>query len=173
MPKIDNGKRLKRALDGILKKALEEISTQVRDEIHEYLLVDFYMRLEYTPTKESYERTYELLQSITASIVENKKGVLNVDVYFDISKINAYENVNGWNSHMSLNGDDFYEDRPISSWLIEWIEEGNSGTMGNNPIKGIHMLKETSQWTNENLDRIIKSIFGRYGLKLKLLPKTN
>lgn len=169
-------RQLRRNIEAVFKEALGEIATQTRDDLKKNLMTDWYMRSDYKPSEDSYERTYELYDSITAEPVKSRNGGLEVNVFFDLKKINAYENVSGFNAHMSLNGNIGYSDssgwKPISWWLINWINDGVSprldGTyIGNQPIDGIHMFEKTAEWIeNNNLDRIIRSVFRKYGIYL-------
>lgn len=169
---IASEKELHNLIENILKKALQEIANKTRDELKGNLMNDWYNRPDYKPNFEVYIRTMQLYDSITAEAVKKNNGGLSVNVFFDLNKIHPYLSDKGFNAHMSLNGMSDYMGHPIAWWLIRWIDQGVSPRLGatyigNQPIQGIHMFDKTKAWLDAgNLDRIIKSVFSKYGFKL-------
>lgn len=172
---IKNERQLKSLLEPVLKNALNNIAQQVREELKSNLMNDWYMRPGYKPSEQSYERTYELYQSITAEPVKKRGNEFDVNVFFDLTKIKAYARLTGFNAHMSLGNIASYEGKPISWWLINWIDQGvepreDGSYFGNQPIDGIYMFDKTKKWIESgNLDSIIRRVFASNGFKIKKL----
>lgn len=155
---------LKFHLELVLKEAMNEIAEITKDELQRIVDRDWYMRSGYSLG--TYERTYQLIDSITADIIRDDGYFLYTHIYFDLTKILPEKRLSGFNAHMSLNEDITYGGESISWWLVNWIEYGNKGALGNNPIQGIAMLERTSEYVRENIDRITRRVFRRKGLSL-------
>ena len=168
-------KDLEKAIMGVYQEALTKAGEIIKKELHTRVMMDFYMRNDNPPkTNENgeyyYERTYEVINSLTLSVKKDKRNQITTHVYFDISKIRPSAQVNnfsGFYAHSSFGGLMDYNGRSISSLLLEWIEEGNNGHIGNNPIQGIHALKIINDYMESGeLEKIIKKVFNSYGLTL-------
>ena len=78
-----------------------------------------------------YQRTYEILNSITVSDVQAVAGGYQVKVFFDDSKISPMQStfdipdeLPRFNHHMSMNGDTSYGGISIGQWVAIWMNEG-------------------------------------------------
>lgn len=163
-------KDLKNSLENILYEALWDIGNQVRDELKNNLMNEWYNRPEYKD-EGRYQRTYQLYDSITAKLTQQKNGKSKVEVFYDLDKIEAMQTSGFFNAHMSLDYSDSYAGKPIAYWLVLWIENGvqprYDGTyIGNQPIQGKHILQMTAKWLENNIDKIVIKVFKRYGLTL-------
>jgi len=167
-------RELREALLGVLKEALNEAGEIIKKELHTRVMTDWYMRNDSPPKKNSedeyyYERTYELINSLTLTTKKDKKNQIVTHVYFDTNKIRPSAQVNnfsGFYAHASFGGIMSYDGTPISHHLISWIEEGNNSPVA--PIKGIHMLQLVNDYMESGvIDKIIKSTFKKYGLNIQ------
>jgi len=167
---------LEKAIMEVYQEALTKAGEIAKKELHTRVMVDFYMRNDNAPKKNEdgeyyYERTYELINSLTLTVKKDKRNQITTHVYFDVDKIRPSAQVNnfsGFYAHASFGG--AIKDRngrSISSLLLQWIEEGNSGHIGNNPINGIHFLQSVNDYLeNGELEKVIKKVFKSYGLTL-------
>jgi hypothetical protein len=133
-------------------KNLRKIATEIKSVLQRYIKTEIYDKGQ--AVTDWYTRTYELLNCLETSEVKKVgKGQYEVYVYFDTSKIHPFErrgmyDYDGFNAHMSLNGDREYEGRTISDWLVQWWEYGND-----NPIwdmEGVGMVQKTVDWVKDD-----------------------
>lgn len=80
---------------------------------------------EYAPNGNySYDRTYELLDSVTVGNLKVGYKYATFEIFMDTDKINPYvTDGNGWNQHASVDPIDTSEYIPL------WVEEGTSGSL--------------------------------------------
>lgn len=140
-------------LQKILKKkdtSLNRVATVLKKntkaKLKENLNREWYMT--YEPT--TYQRSYELLESVTGKVTKN--GLCNylIDVFFDGGQMNVSRG-KGWNKHMGFNGEDFRHG------LISSIEHGIRG-LHINPRYGeaTHVIENTQAYAIGEADRLIK-----------------
>lgn len=155
---VSNSIQLKNLINEILKDCLKEIALEAGKELQQYVQKEWYE----AHSPEMYKRTYQLLNSITNTDIRQKGSGFEIEVGFDKSSI--IPNFLGgdlWNEHMSFNGE------PFVSGLIETIEEGNLSPYSPPYARnGIHMLENTAFWLAQNLPRIAKKVFAKYGMYL-------
>lgn len=147
--------QLKSIINAVLKDCLREIAEKTTLELKEYVLGVWYGS--YTPI--SYERTYQMLDSITHSEIEPHGDSFNVAVFFDTDKISSNYTGGTWNQHMSVgaSGGDFSNDD-----FIQVLEEGNPSPLYSN--SGMQMFEQTSKWLEKNLPSIAMKVFAKYGI---------
>lgn len=129
--------------EGMLKKLLEE------------RLYDSY-------NPKLYERTYELLDSISHSEIIKSNNSYYVEIFYDTDKIRSYpRQQNGltymWGQHTSFSGED------VSMWIPKWIEEGTP----NNKYyqhSGTHSMEDTKKWLLQEYNRLFRiALKQKYG----------
>jgi hypothetical protein len=155
---ITNWPQLKQYIENILKQCLEEIVLETGKELQKHVQTEWYE----AHSPQFYDRTYQLLNSITNSKVEQKGNKFEVTIGFDHSMIvpNFLAN-GGFNEHMGFDGIPFVEG------LIETIEEGNLSPYSPSYARnGIHMVEKTAYWLATNLLRISKDVFRKNGINL-------
>jgi hypothetical protein len=155
---ITDWSSLKWTVERILKDCLEEIAFETAKELQRRVQTDWYE----AHSPQFYDRTYQLLNSIINSKVEQKGNKFEVTIGFDHSIITPnFLGGNGFNEHMGFDGIPFIEG------LIETIEEGNSSPYSPNYARqGINMVEKTAYWLATNLLKISKEIFRKYGINL-------
>ncbi len=137
--KIRNTNDLKRLMDYIEKQAqdsLRLVALEVEKMMKDYVIDNLYLK--YRPTQ--YLRSEEYVNSLTVTkVYKNSNGELETEIYFDPSKIHSRELKNEiWNQHMSMDGDDTWESRPIREWIPIWMEKGVSDSKWDR--EGIHVV---------------------------------
>lgn len=152
-----------------IKSVLEQIAEEVRKELYDTVNDNLYKT--YNPKQ--YQRTYELLNSISKTeIKENSDGEYYVVIYYDTDKILAYpslSNLTGdkneygslWGQHADFYGND------VSEYIPLWIEHGTSGV--NNPYhrKGIYAIDEVKEWIEKEFNNRFKKKLLARGIKVK------
>jgi hypothetical protein len=153
---VTNQQQLTLIINQILQDILEQIAFETGKELQQYVQREWYE----AHSPEMYQRTYDLLNSIVNSKVEQKGSKFEVSVYFDRASITPNFLGGGkWNEHMGFDGAIFTEG------LIETIEEGNLSPYSKSYArKGIHMVQETAMWLAENLPKIAMRIFRKNGI---------
>ena len=91
------------------------------------VLIDSINRMWYSQSNPAfYERTMDIVNSITVENVSVNKNQYNARIYFDEDKINMTYVEGNWNQHMSLNGDTSYEGISLALWTVSWLEFGQN-----------------------------------------------
>lgn len=148
-------------LDGYLnskiKKAVLECGKIAELELKKNLIDNWYKA---NGSPADYERTYELLHSITIKPTLIK-GYISCEIFFDDYKIEARESTNkgGWNIHMSS---DF---KDVSNMIAEWIENDVNG--GLFPHSGAYMVRDTYNYMLRNYKMLLKRELKKQGLNVK------
>jgi hypothetical protein len=118
---------LKRDIGLIIQDELKNIGDEIKKALKQELKSKWYGRSGYSSesfSTDSYDRTFELLESITLSPTSIKGNQFSVRIYYDTDKMNTYDSENGMLSkHKShISGED------SRVMLPYWIEEGTSGS---------------------------------------------
>lgn len=114
-----------------MRPSLRQVGERIRTELRQYVLENWYNS---RPTTEFYDRTMQLINSITVSQIIETGNTMNIQVYFDSSKIIATVTEDGkWNQHASIHGEDVSESIPY------YIEEGNKSPLYS--YDGIHSVE--------------------------------
>lgn len=151
---LDNPQAVKDLLDKTARGITTAVAEEARKKLIELTATNVYDA--YQPKK--YDRTYQLIDSIsrnkTRSIYNGSK--YRNEVYFDINKIKTTApSSTQWGSYEDFSGND------VRKEVIGWMEEGSSPLYGrgNDLIygghPGAHMIKETSEWVESNLDGMV------------------
>ena len=114
------------SLQAYLKESIvdgieNEVKSIAMRTIRRYIHQNVYQR--YSPAEGGYERTYELVDSITLGNINVGTKYITFDVFMDTSKINPYEQ-KSWNAHANA---DYTQD--TSDYIPLWIEEGTDGSL--------------------------------------------
>lgn len=164
MKTFNNLNKLFSHINKQIEKSMTGVGEEARKILSDYMEREWYNS--YSPS--NYERSWELLNSISVSSPKKISNTWQVEIYFDTTKIHPYSTPDGeWNKHMSLNGDTSYNGKSISEWLIEWIEYGQ-----NSPIyswDGVHMISYTKaelMFTKKHLNRIMDEL-QKQGIKAR------
>lgn len=106
-----------------------ERAVKYAGETIKQVLIDSTKRMWYSEhSPEQYQRTYDILNSISLDAVKTGKGGYTATVYFDEDKIRM-QAADGWNQHMSVDGSTSYGGRPIASWVVEWVSFGQNSSI--------------------------------------------
>lgn len=120
----------------VKQSAEKDLNRIVYDTIKEFLLLKIYSN-----HPSSYERTYEVLNSLTIGKTKETGSGIECEIYFDTDKIHAVETEGDtWNQHMSFDGTDYSE-------KVVWVlEDGTDG--GKYPREPGHFVKDSYEKLN-------------------------
>lgn len=140
MPSFSNIHDLMKHVKKVTRYPMEQVAYKVEEILKDYIMREWYSRME--PL--DYSRTYEFINSLTISPTKEISDGWNIEIYFDPSKIHAMpaDEDRSWNKHMSVSGED------VSENIMFYIEYGN-----NSPLykyEGIHMVKNTIEYCKTN-----------------------
>lgn len=107
--------------DSIVDGIEHEVRTMALRTIRGYINRNVYQK--YTPVSDGYERTYELLDSVTIGNIKVGYKYVTFEIFMDTSKISPYEQ-NTWNAHANMG---YTQD--TSDYIPLWIEEGTEGSL--------------------------------------------
>lgn len=150
---FSNLNQLNRYMDQLVKKSLEYCAWRTENVLKQLLeerLYDFY-------DPKMYDRTYELLKSISHSdVIKSSNGSYFVEIYYDIDKIRSYPRIQNkmlthkWGQHT-----DFYDD-DVSMWIPKWIEFGTDNKYFSH--KGTNSMEDTKKWISKEYNRLFTLI---------------
>ena len=128
------------------KASLQYMAEMTAELLYYYTVNDFYSKRE----PKNYNRTFELLDSITVS----PQGENGSEVYFDINKIHGHRTGKGtWNQHMSTPTRDEPTVRNVRKFIPIMAEEGNGGSSMYS-YEGGHMMESTLRHISEEIESL-------------------
>jgi len=140
-----------------IKFALGEVAKKVEQVVKDYVMENWYNA--YTPTQ--YTRTYEFINSLTISKVEELgNGQYSVVLFFDTNKIypSAPDGIGRWSRHASITEVEWDGGTPrlnddVSDWIPYWISEGQNspiyGALHDDRFKGIKIPENVKKKVEE------------------------
>lgn len=109
-----------------------------------------------------YDRTFELIDSISHSEVIKVNNTYYVEIFYDDDMIRSYpRKENGlytykWGQHTSFDNED------VSHWIPLWIEEGTDNKYYSH--KGTHSIEDTREWLSKEYNRLFRiALKQKYG----------
>ena len=140
-----------------LEKCMDEVGRQLKNEMANYIFEKVYR----TRTPKEYERTFQILDSITYKLEKQGNGSYAVRVGYDTNLITPkYEDSSFFNVHMSLSGEDMSDITPY------FIEKGN----GVNPYKhydGVNALEFMCKYMEDYATVKLATLLHQKGIKIK------
>lgn len=141
--KVKDYKQLYAVLEKRIDYALQIVAGKVEEIIRRYVMDNLYQS--YQP--DDYWRSYDYVNSLTCGKVTKNGNFHQVEIYFDPNKIRSIEVEDSmWNRHMSVDGNDTWNNKPISEWIPIWIEKGidkDNGSLWDR--KGIEVVKNVTK----------------------------
>lgn len=110
---------LNKKINEILKRKLEILKQKAVQDLKNAVETNVYFR--YSPIE--YERTEQLIRSITASDIKVEGNQISFEVYFDPGKLSYY----------TFSGDTTYKGLSLGHWVPYWLDEGHSQPGGQYP----------------------------------------
>lgn len=126
---------LQAQLKGDLIESIDNKITDIAMEVvQQHLMRTVYDA--YTPQGQyAYDRTFELLNSVTVGNVTVGYKFIHFEIYMDSEKIGSYvkESNAEWNQHASVDPMD------VSEYIPLWVEEGTEGSLHDR--EGAHYME--------------------------------
>ena len=111
---------IRRRKDRKLSELSKDLSEAVQKELKKNLYELWYNS--YSPL--SYDRSYALVDCLTAEIEQNKQNDYTVRVYFDEESITPHPSETGWGQHAGFSGEHF-------TGVAHGINSGFEGSVSN------------------------------------------
>jgi hypothetical protein len=112
--------------DSVMEAIQGKVTELCIEVVKDYIQRNVYDK--YRPDPDTYDRTFELLNSVTVGNLNLGTKYATFEIFMDTEKINAHirngsHGYLGWNSHA-----DVY-DLDMSEYIPLWIEEGTEGSL--------------------------------------------
>lgn len=150
-------------INEVINDIAEEIETDLREKVREAYISTIGNKDDYF----KYTPTYEFLNSITRPRAEVKNGEINIEIYFDPSKMTPkFREDEYWNAHMGMSGqeDDVWNGMSVPELLPFWIEYGTqNGMYRREEADSVGKVFRLYEQIFSQL--IIKELKKRYGIK--------
>jgi len=141
-----------------IEKSLTSVSIIVMNKLKENVEKTVYSK----PPLE-YQRTNQVLNSISRTKPILSGGKYTVEIYFDPLKILPIINEHSWNAHASFSGEWAMSNSVSSDNLIGWLENGTpNNKYYQHPAYGF--IKETVEWLRGEYLRIFKEELKKNGI---------
>ncbi len=145
MQQINNWSQLQKALMQYIPETLEIVAEDVRTTLLQYAKDYWYGR-----EHPAYDRTNELINSITVSPVTHNGNTWTVKIYFDENKIqpSPSSDPDKFPSHMNVtDGVNIYGGASYGYWVPFWENYGESSSI--HSYEGINIIEMTENWMQD------------------------
>ena len=146
-----NWSQLERFLEREIEINLQKIGTEIASVLRNYVYLNWYA--DHTP--KYYERTMEVLNSISVKPVKKNGNKYEVEIFFDKNKISMVESnyyvpshLKRFHHHMSVDYSKSYNGQTIAEWVVYWMNYGQNSSL--HSYSGVGFLEETIEWTKED-----------------------
>jgi hypothetical protein len=138
---------------------IQKIGEEIKGVLRHFVQENWYNR-SYEP--QQYERTFQLIDSLTVSPVKINGNEYSVQIYYDTDKILPMDGTSDkpWTRHKSI-----VTQTPSGVYLPLWIEEGQDSSIFS--FEGVHPVQDTIDWVEEDkylLNRM-KELLEKKGFK--------
>lgn len=167
MKEFDDYDKLFDYLDEAVDDSLEDLAELFRQTLYKFVNENFYGAYE----PQLYQRTWDVLNSISVSKKYKEDGMLTVDVFFDISKIHARvstfyvpENLPRYNHHIDRNGN------PVNDIIVFILNEGYHYGKNNNKFRqGGRFLEAMENWSKNKKNWLwkLKILLNSKGIEIE------
>lgn len=166
MPYFKDVKQLNNHIYQVVSATVDKIAEEIKDQIYDQVERNYISSL--GGGYYQYEPTFQLLHSITKVRTVNTKNLIEIEVFFDTSKIKGTKTDTYWNQHMGMGGTTTTKKgNNIIESLPFWLEEGLSASTGTlYPREGWHTVADIyATYMCTFKDEIIRLLKVRYGIK--------
>jgi len=127
---------------------LQRIGKDVAGVLRFYVQQNWYNYMDSKKSIGGYERTMQVLESITCSKVEKIKNGYKVNIFFDIDKIIPQKQSGLFNAHMSVDGSDMWRGHSVPELLIYWLNHGQNSPIYSFP--GVGFWEDTIEFMEDD-----------------------
>ncbi len=154
-------------LDKLMKAQVAALSVKMGKKI-QAILVACIQLLWYSEDPKQYERTFQVLESITVENYVLNKNTYVARVFFDEKKIAPASNIYErgpyqFNTHMSLDGETNYGGQSIGWWVVNWMEEGQNSKSW--AYQGKHFVETAKEMSREDMATYIENELKKNNIK--------
>lgn len=136
-------------LESQIEVNLDKIAKEIASVLKHYVQENWYNRMDSVKLGfDQYQRTFEVLNSISCEKVKKVGNSFEVKIFFDENKIHSIHRDGTWNAHMSLDGSTEYGGMSIPEWVVYWLNYGQNSPVYSYPGGGF--LEETIRWTEDD-----------------------
>jgi len=169
--KFDNWNDLFKHLEQTVELNLPTVAQKIANILKMYVRENWYDK--YEPLY--YERTMDVLNSITVDKIKKNGNILEVEIYFDKNKIEQKESTfplpEGYirfHHHMSIDGSTTYGNMSIAEWVVYWMNYGQHSPLYS--YDGVHFIEKTIEWTERDKYHIkkLKELLEQNGFRCTL-----
>ncbi len=157
-------------LSSLVGDGLVFVGEKVKKILQNYLKRNWYQRSK----PMFYQRTFEVLNSITVSKVNKKsQNEAEVEIYFDEKKISSrestfqlYGHMKRFHHHMSINHADTYDGTDIGIAIVYWMNYGQSSKL--HSYSGANFIDDTINEINIKKTHIeeLRKAFKKVGIQI-------
>jgi hypothetical protein len=136
-------------LESQVEVNLQKIGIEIAGILKHYVQENWYNRMDSVKLGfDQYERTMEVLNSISVEKVKKVGNTFEVKIFFDETKIHSIHRDGTWNAHMSLDGSTEYGGMSIPEWVVWWMNYGQNSSVY--PYPGGGFLEATIEWNESD-----------------------
>lgn len=170
MPYFSSVKELNKHIHKMVSDAVDEIAEDIKDSIYQQVKSSYMSSLGRNGYYQ-YEPTFQLLNSITKVRTVNTNSLIEIEVFFDTSKLEGIVNNDRyWNQHLGRSGQDTTKSgSSIAEALPFWLEEGLSKSTGTLfPREGWHIVSSMYyEYVMRYKSEVIRLLKAKYGIVAK------
>lgn len=153
-------------------RVIQDIADEVREDVYKDVRQEYndsIRRISLSNKDEyfQYEHTFDVLESISQPKAKLVGKTIEVEIYYDSSKITPFLNKNNyWNSHMDIIQQTTWNGASIPEMIPVWLERGTESGLA--PREGWGIMEKWCQMLKRTLKgRVQRELKARYGLKVK------
>jgi hypothetical protein len=160
-------KSLFKFLENDIEKGLREVAIVISGKLQDFLQKNWYN----AHTPQSYERTYQLINSVSISDVEDNGNAFEVKVFFDSNKMNPIPapSADMFPSYTNVtNGDTYWNGVSLSILVPYFVEQGQSSSI--HSYKGVGSVEKTIKWARSGkfLSKAVKESLQKSGISVEI-----
>mgnify|MGYP001214832158 CR=1 FL=1 len=162
---------LMKALQVAAQEATKKAGEEIKEVLRFYVQKNWYNA--HTPSQ--YERTMQMIDSISVRHVKENANKYSAVIYFDFDRIAPASNIYDrgpyqFNTHMSLDGSTSYAGKSIGEFIVRWANEGqdNPLTVGGKsvfPREGAYFLEDTYEYAQDETVQLINEALRQAGFE--------
>ena len=155
-----------------LLKTLPKIAGRISRTLKKYVSDNWYK----SSKPQMYERTMDVLNSITVGEVAQEGGNYTIEIFFDTDKIvrktSTFEvpgNLPRFHHHMDIRGNTTYGGASIAEWVVSWMNYGQGSSL--HSYGGSEFLEDTMKFTEQDRTdaKVLKQALKGNGIEVEII----
>lgn len=144
-------KKIIQTLDKCADLAMDRLTQNIIDSVYDW-------------QPKQYERTYQLLESVSRTEVKKIYDRYVVEIYFDYKKMQPIIVENKWNKHADFYGN-WIQNEQSASDLINWLEYGTENKWFSHDEHRFY--RDTLEWIQKEYRKIFKAYAKQSGAPIE------